>query len=1090
MSQIIEIKRKIELLSQEFTELLELKELANDVEQGMVSLSDEEKKELEDSITSTNHQVETLQQELNQLSKEVSSEVATEVIEDTKVRLYKIEEEIINNQEKIAELEELKKSIESEIELLNLEQLITYKEVEIDKLKEKKELIKSIQQLFYKSELDPITDLQYLALADLVYEDFSKFNGNNGGIVLNDIFNDNSNFKSKREDTKSRWRTYRKHVGDWMFLKAYNPKELLTGGKEELTLEEEQFYAAAFQHPDKKRIVITYRGTDGDNGAYDRGKTISGVSVSQSIPILKELIPILAEKITILKKKLNIDPDFLLEHLVTNRKIAVDTPGRQFELAKEFYEKIQTLYNDNISFTGHSLGGGLAQYAAVISSSKSNLPTSVKNTVTWNGIGIKAFSKIMGYEFFDEYISIAQRLRDISGEFAKDHIPFIIYTSLAKSTLNSFEEKGYIRDGEITDEFLNIKGEIDTEKIKEVITPLSIKRAFIEFFKELIQIVGDIGDILKTPVIGVLKFIFNRVDVIFETLCNDDGYNIFDSPKNIQKKLESKRRFATYYQSGDKFEKRVVNYINSLDLTGNFAQHIGSTYVVDKELKIKDAESLLADYPDIEGIEFSAQHGFDVFYPFILLEEEGQVGDPKNRYGETAKVGDITTNLSYDYLRSIVKTIFLDITDAGKKKKLLKKFFKSKAAGSNLKAIKAALANSAIFQERNDNQTVEDVMAESKIMWLPYRGALVIIDGIIPDISLTSDNLKYKLDTTILANLAKMTADEINSLWKWESSEEQAYLTLGTEDINESNKTIYHVIDEDAEEYIDNSRQNLSIELEQGEASTEQSSNTFANKTTQQSTLAKNQKTTSLSGLIKSLINQELDELNVALPAKIEKYYPKELKAEVTLLAKKNLEGQEVVIPPLLECPVKILKAGPFIIRPPYQKGDIVQVLFNQRALDKLLITGEPASVEYTRRHALDDAVIIGGLKTDNQVDTPDEELNSLYIANTDTNSRVFINLLGDIIANNETHQVELIQGSNINISTENKVNINCSEANINSGSINLGNNATESVVLGDSFAAVFENHTHPYSWGHNPGSGDTSPPSSKVPLSSVTKTE
>lgn len=198
------------------------------------------------------------------------------------------------------------------------------------------------------------------------------------------------------------------------------------------------------------------------------------------------------------------------------------------------------------------------------------------------------------------------------------------------------------------------------------------------------------------------------------------------------------------------------------------------------------------------------------------------------------------------------------------------------------------------------------------------------------------------------------------------------------------------------------------------------------------------------SQLIKGLIDQELDELHVALPAKIEKYDPKRLRAEVTLLAKKELRGQEVTIPPIIECPVKVLKAGPFIIRPPYQSGDVVEVLFNERALDKILITGKPESLEYTRRHSFDDAVVIGGLLVEQEDETPDEELESLYIANYEEDSKIIIdqegrirvandkNLAeiiidkdGNITVNNDSNQIEMIKDGDMNITINNNCNLN-----------------------------------------------------------------
>lgn len=211
-----------------------------------------------------------------------------------------------------------------------------------------------------------------------------------------------------------------------------------------------------------------------------------------------------------------------------------------------------------------------------------------------------------------------------------------------------------------------------------------------------------------------------------------------------------------------------------------------------------------------------------------------------------------------------------------------------------------------------------------------------------------------------------------------------------------------------------------------------------------------------INQLVAKMIDQELSELHVALPAKIEKYDPKKMIAEVTLLAKKKLGDEEKIIPPVLKVPVAHLNAGPFIIRPPYEKEDKVQVLFNERALDKLLITGEPESVEYKRKHSFDDAVVIKGLKTEQEANLPREETDSLYLANTDTNSRVFIRKNGDIIANNETSQAEMIKDGDIKINTSNNITINCTNATVNAsnttvnGTVDLAGGGSPVARVGD----------------------------------------
>ncbi|QTL96568.1 hypothetical protein GM661_00575 [Iocasia frigidifontis] len=180
-----------------------------------------------------------------------------------------------------------------------------------------------------------------------------------------------------------------------------------------------------------------------------------------------------------------------------------------------------------------------------------------------------------------------------------------------------------------------------------------------------------------------------------------------------------------------------------------------------------------------------------------------------------------------------------------------------------------------------------------------------------------------------------------------------------------------------------------------------------------------------LNKIIRKVIDDKLDKLNVALPARILKYDSSKLRGNIELLAKKELNGEQVTYPPILEVPVSSIRAGTFVIIPPYQKGDVVQVLFNQKALDKLLITGEPEEVQYKRSFSLDDAVIIGGLQVEQADDLPNVGEN-LYIGSQD----------------GET---------NIEITPGGEININCSTANINADEVNLAGGGAGIARQGDS---------------------------------------
>lgn len=189
---------------------------------------------------------------------------------------------------------------------------------------------------------------------------------------------------------------------------------------------------------------------------------------------------------------------------------------------------------------------------------------------------------------------------------------------------------------------------------------------------------------------------------------------------------------------------------------------------------------------------------------------------------------------------------------------------------------------------------------------------------------------------------------------------------------------------------------------------------------------------------IKKLIDQELDNLHVALPARVEKYDPKSLRAEVTLLNKQKVQSEEMKFPPIIECPVRTLKAGPFTIRPPYQKGDVVQVLFNERALDQLLITGKPESVLFKRRHSLDDAVVIGGLKIESESDLPEDYTEDLLVLNQEVGDYLIMKKGGGL-------DIGLSAGSLVQIGTL---------AEIEGGNI-------EGVSLGESLKEWIDKHKH-----------------------------
>ncbi|BDU50627.1 hypothetical protein [Haliovirga abyssi] len=231
-------------------------------------------------------------------------------------------------------------------------------------------------------ERENVKDLEFLVLADLAYERYEKIKDIRPLKEVLSIHHFNDTTETGKSERQQRWNYFSERMEGWKLLEGFDLDEYKNKYKEEyessfgekkegskefknIELQYKQFYAAAFEKDDE--IVIAYRGTDGENGKYDSHKDFK---------IFFGLIDLG-------------DRDFIMEHYLTNGKIVAGIPGIQFKLAVDFYKDIVNNddYKDKtISVTGHSLGGGLAQYVSVMEG--------VKRGVAWNGVGIKDFLKI------------------------------------------------------------------------------------------------------------------------------------------------------------------------------------------------------------------------------------------------------------------------------------------------------------------------------------------------------------------------------------------------------------------------------------------------------------------------------------------------------------------------------------------------------------------------------------------------------------------------------------------------------------------------------------------------------------------------
>lgn len=123
--------------------------------------------------------------------------------------------------------------------------------------------------------------------------------------------------------------------------------------------------------------------------------------------------------------------------------------------------------------------------------------------------------------------------------------------------------------------------------------------------------------------------------------------------------------------------------------------------------------------------------------------------------------------------------------------------------------------------------------------------------------------------------------------------------------------------------------------------------------------------TPTLAQLLKKAIDARLLDIHTAIVGRIENYDSKTQLANIQPVLKRALRSKDGAIkeeelPLLLEVPVLFPRAGEFFISLPLKKGDFVQVIFNEVAVQNFLDESAPQTVS-ERRFTLDGAVAIPG---------------------------------------------------------------------------------------------------------------------------------
>lgn len=157
---------------------------------------------------------------------------------------------------------------------------------------------------------------------------------------------------------------------------------------------------------------------------------------------------------------------------------------------------------------------------------------------------------------------------------------------------------------------------------------------------------------------------------------------------------------------------------------------------------------------------------------------------------------------------------------------------------------------------------------------------------------------------------------------------------------------------------------------------------------------------------------RDTSRIHTAILAEVLKYDPVLMQADLKPLIRDPDFEYGVIVNASVSC----LRAGGFVIRPPYRPGDLVVAVIIERGIDKVFASGEQADQTGHRKHNLTDATVIGGF-TSKLTPLPPENGADLMISTENGLNKITMDPLG-----------------NITVVSEGIVNINAQKINLNPG--------------------------------------------------------
>lgn len=289
----------------------------------------------------------------------------------------------------------------------------------------------------------------------------------------------------------------------------------------------------------------------------------------------------------------------------------------------QFYEGVEVYYHlvnrlkvpqNNIILTGHSLGGGIAQYVALSVDKISNY---IPYAYTWNAVGINRDGIVSVLDFIDldkilkEHTDMSVEERAIFKSFKESYLEF-----LAKE-LKKIKAIKDIKTS-LVDRYDTIYFDIDENFIKQLIKNTNIEKC-----------------LMKLPLSRRRNLILKQD--FFEQIFQLD---------NMGELLEKAQKFIERVKNNKIYEQRIFNFGHSQDLTFSLFKHLGVAYLVDENFaKSSGKKSSFFNNFKIFTKSIQDHHFEDVFLPFVTTTGE--------------RKGGFSRELNWDFISSSIRKLFM-----------------------------------------------------------------------------------------------------------------------------------------------------------------------------------------------------------------------------------------------------------------------------------------------------------------------------------------------------------------------------------------------------------------------------------------------